>query len=192
MAGNIKGIKIEIDGDTQPLQKALKNVNKAATDASQELRQIDKALKFDTGNVTLLTQKQEVLQKQVSTTKEKLETLRQAQSQVEQQFKNGDIGADQYRAFQREVEVTQNVLKGYEGKLANVNQALNENGSATQNNKNQLKELQNEQSQLASEMVKVTSSFKLQESALGSNASEAERNALAQKKIGAQSEIVSK
>ncbi|CEX26840.1 hypothetical protein [Streptococcus pneumoniae] len=192
MAGNIKGIKIEIDGDTQPLQKALKNVNKAATDASQELRQIDKALKFDTGNVTLLTQKQEVLQKQVSTTKEKLETLRQAQSQVEQQFKNGDIGADQYRAFQREVEVTQNVLKGYEGKLANVNQALNENGSATQNNKNQLKELQNEQSQLASEMSKVTSSFKLQESALGSNASEAERNALAQKKIGAQSEIVSK
>ncbi|VNI00447.1 prophage LambdaSa04, tail tape measure protein, TP901 family [Streptococcus pneumoniae] len=192
MAGNIKGIKIEIDGDTQPLQKALKNVNKAATDASQELRQIDKALKFDTGNVTLLTQKQEVLQKQVSTTKEKLETLRQAQSQVEQQFKNGDIGADQYRAFQREVEVTQNVLKGYEGKLANVNQALNENGSATQNNKNQLKELQNEQSQLASEMVKVTSSFKLQESALGSNASEAERNALAQKKIGVQSEIVSK
>ena len=192
MAGNIKGIKIEIDGDTQPLQKALKNVNKAATDASQELRQIDKALKFDTGNVTLLTQKQEVLQKQVSTTKEKLETLRQAQSQVEQQFKNGDIGADQYRAFQREVEVTQNVLKGYEGKLANVNQALAENGNATKSNQTQLKELQNEQSQLTSEMTKVTSSFKLQESALGSNASEAERNALAQKKIGAQSEIVSK
>ena len=192
MAGNIKGIKIEIDGDTQPLQKALKNVNKAATDASQELRQIDKALKFDTGNVTLLTQKQEVLQKQVSTTKEKLETLRQAQSQVEQQFKNGDIGADQYRAFQREVEVTQNVLKGYEGKLASVNQALAENGNATKSNQTQLKELQNEQSQLASEMSKVTSSFKLQESALGSNASEAERNALAQKKIGAQSEIVSK
>lgn len=192
MAGNIKGIKIEIDGDTQPLQKALKNVNKAATDASQELRQIDKALKFDTGNVTLLTQKQEVLQKQVATTKEKLETLRQAQSQVEQQFKNGDIGADQYRAFQREVEVTQNVLKGYEGKLASVNQALESNGNATKSNQTQLKELQNEQSQLASEMTKVTSSFKLQESALGSNASEAERNALAQKKIGAQSEIVSK
>lgn len=192
MAGNIKGIKIEIDGDTQPLQKALKNVNKAATDASQELRQIDKALKFDTGNVTLLTQKQEVLQKQVATTKEKLETLRQAQSQVEQQFKNGDIGADQYRAFQREVEVTQNVLKGYEGKLASVNQALESNGNATKSNQTQLKELQNEQSQLASEMTKVTSSFKLQESALGSNASEAERNVLAQKKIGAQSEIVSK
>ena len=192
MAGNIKGIKIEIDGDTQPLQKALKNVNKAATDASQELRQIDKALKFDTGNVTLLTQKQEVLQKQVSTTKEKLETLRQAQSQVEQQFKNGDIGADKYRAFQREVEVTQNVLKGYEGKLASVNQALAENGSATQNNKNQLKELQNEQKQLASENERVVSSFKLQESQLGANASEADKLALAEKRIGAQSDIVAR
>lgn len=192
MAGNIKGIKIEIDGDTQPLQKALKNVNKAAADASQELRQIDKALKFDTGNVTLLTQKQEILQKQVSTTKEKLETLRQAQSQVEQQFKNGDIGADQYRAFQREVEVTQNVLKSYEGKLANVNQALAENGSATQNNKNQLKELQNEQKQLASENEKVVSSFKLQESQLGANASEADKLALAEKRIGAQSDIVAR
>ena len=192
MAGNIKGIKIEIDGDTQPLQKALKNVNKAATDASQELRQIDKALKFDTGNVTLLTQKQEVLQKQVSTTKEKLETLRQAQSQVEQQFKNGNIGADQYRAFQREVEVTQNVLKGYEGKLASVNQAIAENGSATQNNKNQLKELQNEQKQLASENEKVVSSFKLQESQLGANASEADKLVLAEKRIGAQSDIVAR
>lgn len=192
MAGNIKGIKIEIDGDTQPLQKALKNVNKAATDASQELKQIDKALKFDTGNVTLLTQKQEVLQKQVSTTKEKLETLRQAQSQVEEQFKKGDIGADQYRAFQREVEVTQNVLKGYESKLASVNQALESNGNATQNNKNQLKELQNEQKQLASENERVVSSFKLQESQLGANASEADKLALAEKRIGAQSDIVAR
>ena len=192
MAGNIKGIKIEIDGDTQPLQKALKNVNKAATDASQELRQIDKALKFDTGNVTLLAQKQELLQKQVSTTKEKLETLRQAQSQVEQQFKSGNIGADQYRAFQREVETTKNVLKGYEGKLANINQALAENGNATQSNKSQLQNLQKEQNRLASESEKVVSSFKLQESQLGANASESEKLALAQKKVGAQSSIVAK
>ncbi|HEM5075699.1 TPA: phage tail tape measure protein, partial [Streptococcus suis] len=89
MAGNIKGITIEIGGDTQPLQDALKGVNKQAFEATKELRQIDKALKFDTGNVTLLTQKQEVLAKQVETTKEKLATLRQVQSQVEAQFKAG-------------------------------------------------------------------------------------------------------
>ncbi len=192
MASNIKGIKIEIDGDTQPLQKALKDVNKNATEATKELRQIDKALKFDTGNVTLLTQKQEVLQQQVSNTKEKLETLRQAQAQVEKQFQNGDIGADQYRAFQRELETTQNVLKGYENKLENVNRALANNGQAVETNVSQLNNLQSEQSQLASEMDKVTSAFKLQESELGQNASESEKVALAQKKIAAQSEIVEK
>ncbi|VIS79117.1 prophage LambdaSa04, tail tape measure protein, TP901 family [Streptococcus pneumoniae] len=192
MAGNIRGIKIEIDGDTQPLQKALKAINKESVNTTNELKQIDKALKFDTGNVILLTQKQEVLQKQIGITRDKLETLRQAQSKVDEEFKKGNIGSEQYRAFQREVEVTQNVLKGYEGKLASVTQALEGNGDAAKNNQAQLKELQNEQKLLASESEKVVSSFKLQESQMGANASEAERNALAQKKIGAQSEIVSK
>lgn len=190
MAGNIKGIKIEIGGDTQPLQNALKKVNSASIEAAKELKSIDKALKFDTGNVTLLAQKQEVLQKQVSTTKEKLETLRQAQAQVEAQFKSGDIGADQYRAFQREVVQTENILKGYENKLENVNKALDGNGNATKSNREQLKELQNEQQRLASEGDKVVSSFKLQESQMGSNASEADKLALAEQKIGKQSEIV--
>lgn len=190
MAGNIKGIKIEIGGDTQPLQNALKKVNSASIEAAKELKSIDKALKFDTGNVTLLAQKQEVLQKQVSTTKEKLETLRQAQAQVEAQFKSGDIGADQYRAFQREVVQTENILKGYENKLENVNKALDGNGNATKSNREQLKELQNEQQRLASEGDKVVSSFKLQESQMGSNATEADKLALAEQKIGKQSEIV--
>ncbi|WP_449457936.1 phage tail tape measure protein [Streptococcus suis] len=192
MAGNIKGITIEIGGDTQPLQNALKGVNKQASEATKELRQIDKALTFDTGNVTLLTQKQEVLAKQIETTKEKLATLRQAQSQVEAQFKAGDIGADQYRAFQREIETTQTVLASYESKLAGVTSTLESYGQASHSTAQQLEKLQNEQSQLASEMNKVTSQFELQESALSSNSSEAERNAIAQQKIGAQSEIVSK
>lgn len=179
MAGNIKGITIEIGGDTQPLQNALKGVNKQASEATKELRQIDKALKFDTGNVTLLTQKQEVLAKQVETTKEKLATLRQAQAQVEAQFKAGNIGADQYRAFQREVESTQTVLKGYESKLESVNRALSENGAQVETNQSKLNRLQNEQAQLVSESEKLNSSFKLQESALGSTASEADKLALA-------------
>jgi len=192
MAGNIKGIKIEIDGDTKPLQSALKSVNKNASEATRELKQIDRALKFDTGNVTLLTQKQEVLQKQVSITREKLETLRQAQLQVEKQFQNGDIGADQYRTFQREVEVTKNVLKGYENKLENVNKALATNGQVTETTASQFGKLQSEQNQLSSEMDKVTSAFKLQESELSQNASASEKVTLAQKKVVAQSEIVEK
>ncbi|RMI73796.1 phage tail tape measure protein [Streptococcus iniae] len=190
MAGNIKGITIEIGGDTQPLQNALKAVNKQSSEATKELRQIDKALKFDTGNVTLLTQKQEVLSKQVETTREKLQTLRQAQSQVEAQFKSGDIGADQYRAFQREVESTQSTLKSYENKLQSVNQALSSNGTSVESNRTKLNGLQTEQHQLASESEKLTSSFKLQESQLGSTASESEKMALAQKRIGEMSSLV--
>lgn len=192
MAGKIKGINIEIGGDTTGLDKALKNVNKSASDASKEIKEIDKALKFDPGNVVLLSQKQELLAKQVSNAKEKLETLKTAEEQVQKQFAEGKIGEEQYRAFQREVETTKNVLKGYEGKLANVNQALAENGNATQSNKSQLQNLQKEQTRLASESEKVVSSFKLQESQLGANASESEKLALAQKKIGAQSSLVAK
>lgn len=192
MAGNIKGITIEIGGDTQPLQNALKGVNKQASEATKELRQIDKALKFDTGNVTLLTQKQEVLAKQVETTKEKLATLRQAQAQVEAQFKAGNIGADQYRAFQREAESTQTVLKGYESKLESVNKALSDNGTQVESNRSKLNRLQNEQAQLVSESEKLNSSFKLQESALATTASEADKLALAQQKVASHSEILEK
>jgi TP901 family phage tail tape measure protein len=192
MAGKIKGINIEIGGDTTGLDKALKNVNKSASDVSKEIKEIDKALKFDPGNVVLLSQKQELLAKQVSNAKEKLEILKTAEEQVQKQFAEGKIGEEQYRAFQREVETTKNVLKGYEGKLANVNQALAENGNATQSNKSQLQNLQKEQNRLASESEKVVSSFKLQESQLGANASESEKLALAQKKIGAQSSFVAK
>lgn len=190
MAGKIKGITIEIGGDTAPLQKALQGVNREATTSTRELKQIDKALKFDTGNVTLLTQKQEVLAKQVTTTKEKLEILRQAQSQVEAQFQKSEIGADQYRAFQRELETTQNVLKGYESKLESVNQILGSHGNKVETTKDKLNQLETEQAQLASESEKLNSSFKLQESHLSSNASESEKLALAQKKVSAQSELV--
>lgn len=192
MPGTIKGITIEIGGDTTPLQNALKGVNKASSEATKELRQIEKALKFDTGNVTLLTQKQEILAKQVETTKEKLAVLRQAEAQVEAQFKAGNLGADQYRAFQREVETTQNVLKSYENKLETVNQALSSNGSQVENNREKLHTLQTEQAQLVAESEKVNSAFRLQESALGSNASESEKLAVAQKKVATNSELLEK
>lgn len=148
MAGKIKGINIEIGGDTTGLDKALKNVNKSAEAASKEIKEIDRALKFDPGNVVLLGQKQELLAKQVSNAKEKLETLKTAEEQVQKQFAEGKIGEEQYRAFQREVEVTQNVLKGYENKLENVNQALAGNADAVQNNAQTMKGLQAETNNL--------------------------------------------
>lgn len=148
MAGNIKGITIEIGGDTKPLDKALKGVNDSASKASKEIKEIDKALKFNPGNVVLLTQKQELLGKQVATNKEKLDTLRKAQAQVEAQFKSGDIGAEEYRAFQREVEQTKSILGSYENKLESVNQALAGNGQAVESNAKTMKGLQEETNNL--------------------------------------------
>lgn len=192
MAGRIKGITIEIGGDTTGLDKALSGVEKNANKVQKELKDVDRALKFDPSNTELLAQKQDLLAQNIGNVKEKLATLRNAQEQVNRQFENGKIGEEQYRAFKREIEVTKNVLNSYENKLENVNQALANNGQAVETNVSKLNSLQSEQSQLASEMGKVTSAFKLQESELGQNASESEKFALAQKKIGAQSEIVEK
>lgn len=123
MANNIKGITIEINGETKGLQSALKDVNKEARNISAELREVEKGLKLDPSNVTLLAQKQQLLAKSVESAKEKLKTLQSAQAQVEQQFARGDIGEEQYRAFQREVVNTESRLNGLQSQLGETEQA---------------------------------------------------------------------
>lgn len=111
MAGNnIKGITVEINGETGPLQNALKDVNKTSYSLKSELREVEKALKLDPGNTVLLAQKQELLAKSITNTKEKLETLKTAEAQAQEQFLRGEISAEQYRALQREVINTQQEL----------------------------------------------------------------------------------
>ena len=92
----IKGITIEIDGNTQGLEKALKGVEKNTTSIQKELKQVDKLLKFDPNNTVLLSQKQELLGKSISSTSEKLKVLKSVEEQVEAQFKQGKIGEDFY------------------------------------------------------------------------------------------------
>jgi len=121
MAAKIKGITIEIGGDTQKLNKALEDVNKKTRDVQSELRQVERLLKLDPSNTTLLAQKQELLSKAISNTKEKLETLKEAERQVQQQFERGEIGEEQYRAIQREVIETEQELKKLENQLRETN-----------------------------------------------------------------------
>lgn len=120
MADRVKGIKIEIDGDTQGLDKALKSVNDKSVKLNQELKDVNKLLKFDPGNAELVAQKQKLLSDQVENTKTKLNALKQAQSQVEQQFQKGEIDEGQYRNFQREVASTEQSLRSYESQLKNL------------------------------------------------------------------------
>ena len=114
MASNIKGITIQIDAETKGLDKALADVNKRARDAQTELKQVDRLLKLDPKNTELVAQKQQVLAKQVAATREKLDQLKVAQKQVADQFARGDIGEEQYRAFQREIVKTEKELQRLE------------------------------------------------------------------------------
>lgn len=113
MAKNIKGITIELEGDSSGLTKALKKVDSETKSVQSELKQIDRLLKFDPSNVELLAQKQQLLGKAIDNTSTRLDALRQAQSQVEQQFKNGEIGEEAFRKFQREIIATEGKLKAF-------------------------------------------------------------------------------
>ncbi|CUB09345.1 hypothetical protein BN2127_JRS1_01130 [Bacillus cereus] len=120
MAGRIKGITIEIGGNTQPLQNALKDVNKQSDALAKELKDVERLLKFDPGNVEALSQKQKLLTQQIENTTEKLDKLKAAEQQVQAQFQNGKISEEQYRAFRREIEFTQGSLDGLKNKLGNM------------------------------------------------------------------------
>lgn len=117
---NIKGITVEIGGDTVGLQKALTDVNKKSNQLNSELREVERGLKLDPTSTILLAQKQQILAEQVRNTSAKLQTLKSVQSQVEQQYKNGDIGADAYRAFRRELVNTENRLSSLQSEQEKV------------------------------------------------------------------------
>lgn len=131
MAGNIKGITIELQGNIQPLEQALKKANTVAKSTASEMRQVDKALKFNPASIELITQKQTLLTKQIENTKEKLTTLKNAQAEVEEQFKAGKIGEENYRAFKRELETTESTLTHYKTQLTNLSKEQDNLGKAT-------------------------------------------------------------
>ena len=114
MAGTIKGITISISGDTKDLKSSLSDVEKKSKSLQSELNQVNKQLKFDPSNAVLLAQKQDILSEKIENSKEALQRLYSVQSEVEEQLKKGTIGADQYRAYQREIETTKNVIKNFE------------------------------------------------------------------------------
>lgn len=120
MANRIKGITVEIGGDTTGLDKALKSVNSSISKTQSALNDVNRLLKLDPSNTTLVAQKQQLLSQAVEETSKKLEALEDAQEQVEAAFKNGDMGQDKYMAFQREVEETKKKLTQYKSELSGL------------------------------------------------------------------------
>lgn len=119
MAKTIKGITIEIGGDTTKLGKALESVNTKTKELRSELKGVNSLLKLDPSNVTLLKQKQDLLNQSIANTREKLNTLKTAQIQVQAQFEKGEITEQQYRDFQREIVATETKLKSLTKELKN-------------------------------------------------------------------------
>lgn len=124
MAGNIKGITIEIDGNTTKFDRAIKDSNKEVNALNKELRNIDSSLKFNPGNVELLGQKQELLKQKTQAAKEKLEALKAAQADVEKQFASGEIDQGQYNKFQQEVIKAESQVKTFNGQLKETEKEL--------------------------------------------------------------------
>lgn len=118
MAGSrIKGITIEIGGDTSGLQKALSDVNGKIKSTESQLKDVNNLLKLDPSNTVLVAQKQALLSEAVADTAEKLDSLEAAQKDVTAALEAGEIGQEQYMAFQREVEETRVTLARYQTEL---------------------------------------------------------------------------
>ena len=130
MANRIKGITVEIGGDTTKLSKALEGVNKNIKNTQTQLKDVEKLLKLDPTNTELLSQKQKLLADAVTATKEKLETLKTAAEQANTALANGDISQEQYDALQREIIETEQELQNLQREAEASSTALAKLGQA--------------------------------------------------------------
>ena len=125
MAGTkIRGITIELGGDTSGLSKALKNVNGEIRDTQKQLKDVERLLKLDPGNTELLRQKYQLLNQSIEQTETKLDALKKAEKEVQQQFERGDASEAQYNAIRREIESTQISLRSLRNQAEETDKAL--------------------------------------------------------------------
>lgn len=150
MADRIKGITIEIGGDTTGLSKALAGINKEISNTQRQLKDVERLLKLDPGNVTLLEQKQRLLADSVEQTKQKLDSLKNAEKQVQQQFAQGKVSQAQYDALQREIVATEADLRKAEKAASSLQDEI-----AQSKGESALKQLGDAASETASKVKKI-------------------------------------
>lgn len=103
MAGNLKGITIEFGAETQKLTTALNQINGQSRDLQNELKRVERLLKFDPENTQLLAQQQEILSEAIQETEKRVQQLRQAGEQMQEKLNRGEITTQQFRDMQREI-----------------------------------------------------------------------------------------
>lgn len=129
MAGNIKGVTIEIGGNTTKLNAALENISKKSNKLDSELKKINNSLKFNPKNTDLLKQKFDVVNKAVKETQTKLEELKK----IEAQLKGNPEHEEHWRKVQREIIFTENKLKSLEKEQKAFNFELSRLGKLSNN-----------------------------------------------------------
>lgn len=132
MADRIKGITVVLGGDTTGLNKALSGTNKEIKTTQAQLKDVERLLKLDPTNTTLLEQKQRLLADAVGETKSKLDTLKTAEKQVQEQFKKGEVSQQQYDGLQREIAATEAALRKLEDQAGQSATAVGNVGGAAQ------------------------------------------------------------
>ena len=111
MNAKVRGITVTINGDTKGLGKVLDAAKKQSMGLSKELREVNKALKFNPSSVTLLSEKQAILADSVKAAREELKALEAAQGDVERMYNAGEIDRGAYLEFQRKLEAARANLK---------------------------------------------------------------------------------
>ena len=120
MAGNIKGITIEFNGDTTKLDKALRQIKNSTKDIDAELKQVNRALKFNPTSVELWRQKQDLLKQKIKETENNLKELKSIQAQMDAQ--GVDKQSEAYRRVQREIISAESKLKTFNAELRKIGQ----------------------------------------------------------------------
>ena len=133
MNKTLKGIVVQIGGDTSGLTRALQSLNDKIYSTTGELKEVNRLLKFNPQSTTLLKQKHELLAKSIKATSDKLKELKNAEKAVQDEVKKGNIAESEYRAFQREIASTEGYLKSLEKQAKVVNISLEKIGSTMSN-----------------------------------------------------------
>lgn len=120
MAGNIRGITIQFSGDTTKLDKALRQIKNSTKDIDSELKQVNKALKFNPTSVELWRQKQDLLKQKIKETENNLKELKSIQAQMDAQ--GVDKQSEAYRRIQREITESESKLKTFNAELRKIGQ----------------------------------------------------------------------
>ena len=128
----LKGITVEIGGDTTKLGDAILKARKSASSLSGELRGVESLLKLDPTNTVLLAQKQDILAESIAGAKDKLKMLIAAQESVSKQLADGKISPEQYRDFEREIESTRQQLTRLEAAASGTDDAVADVGDAAE------------------------------------------------------------